>query len=125
MSYTSENIKKHHDAAIEKIKAQNGLIKDEHRTNGMIQITHVGRFLQTPSSKNPVLVALLDGVLFCINHIDITGGDIMLSRNSVGGTVDAVSLSMLERCQRYNDDAHTVGKFIEIVSVKNTAAQAA
>lgn len=125
MTYTSQNIKAHHEAAIEKIKACNGLIADDHRPNGKIQITHVGVFQQGPKAKNPVLVALLDGVLFCINHIDITGDEISLSRQSVGGTVDAVSLSMEERCQRYNDNEGTLGKFLEIIPVKDSAAKAA
>jgi len=125
MSYTSENIKRHHEAAIAKIKACNGLIGDDHRQNGMIQITHVGVFMQSDKAKNPVLVALIDGVLFCINHIDITGEAPTLSRNSVGGTVDAVSLSMEERCQRYNDDEGRMGKFLEIITVKDSAAKAA
>jgi hypothetical protein len=125
MSYTSENIKRHHEAAIAKIKACNGLIGDEHRPNGKIQITHVGVFQQGPQAKNPVLVALLDGVLFCINHIDITDDEITLSRNSVGGTVEFVSLSMDERCQRYNDDEGRLGKFLEIIPVKDSAAKAA
>ena len=125
MSYTSENIKRQHEAAISKIKACNGLIGDEHRQNGMIQITHVGVFMQSDKAKNPVLVALIDGVLFCINHIDTTGGEISLSRNSVGGTVDAVSLSMEERCQRYNDNEGSLGKFLEIIQVKTQNVKAA
>ena len=125
MSYTSENIKRHHEAVIEKIKACDGLINDDHRPNGKIQISHVGVFIQSDKAKNPVLVALLDGVLFCINHIDITGEAPTLSRNSVGGTVDAVSLSMEERCQRYNDNEGSLGKFLEIIPVKDSAAKAA
>jgi len=125
MSYTSENIKRHHEAAIAKIKAYNGLIGDEHRPNGKIQITHVGVFQQEPQAKNPVLVALLDGVLFCINHIDITDDEITLSRNSVGGTVEFVSLSMDERCKRYNENKWALGKFLEIIPVKDSAAKAA
>lgn len=125
MSYTSENIKRHHEAAIAKIKACNGLIGDEHRPNGKIQITHVGVFQQGPQAKNPVLVALLDGVLFCINHIDITDDEITLSRNSVGGTVEFVSLSMDERCKRYNENKWALGKFLEIIPVKDSAAKAA
>ena len=125
MSYTSQNIKAQHEAAIEKIKACNGLIADDHRPNGKIQITHVGVFQQGPQAENPVLVALLDGVLFCINRIDITGDEISLSRQSVGGTVDAVSLSMEERCQRYNDNEGSLGKFLEIIPVKDSAAKAA
>lgn len=125
MSYTSQNIKAQHEAAIEKIKACNGLIADDHRPNGKIQITHVGVFQQGPQTKNPVLVALLDGVLFCINHIDITGDEISLSRQSVGGTVDAVSLSMEERCQRYNDNEGSLGKFLEIIQVKTQNVKAA
>ncbi len=125
MSYTSENIKRHHEAAIAKIKACNGLIGDEHRPNGKIQITHVGVFQQDPKAKNPALVALLDGVLFCINRIDITGDEISLSRQSVGGTVDAVSLSMEERCQRYNDNEGSLGKFLEIIQVKTQNVKAA
>ena len=125
MSYTSENIKRHHEAAISKIKACNGLIADDHRPNGKIQISHVGVFIQSDKAKNPVLVALLDGVMFCINHIDITGEAPSLSRNSVGGTVDAVSLSMEERCQRYNDNEWSLGKFLEIIPVKDSADKAA
>ena len=112
-------------AVIEKIKACDGLINDDHRPNGKIQISHVGVFQQGPQAKNPVLVALLDGVLFCINHIDTTGGEISLSRNSVGGTVDAVSLSMEERCQRYNDNEGSLGKFLEIIPVRVATAKAA
>lgn len=125
MSYTSENIKRHHEAVIEKIKACGGLINDDHRPNGKIQITHVGVFMQSDKAKNPVLVALIDGVLFCINHIDITEEAPTLSRNSVGGTVDAVSLSMEERCQRYNDNEGSLGKFLEIIPVRGAAAKAA
>lgn len=125
MTYTSQNIKAHHEAAIEKIKACNGLIADDHRPNGKIQISHVGVFIQSDKAKNPVLVALLDGVMFCINHIDITGEAPTLSRNSVGGTVDAVSLSMEERCQRYNDNEWSLGKFLEIIPVKDSADKAA
>ena len=123
MSYTNENIKRQHEAAISKIKACDGLIADDHRPNGKIQISHVGVFIQSDKAKNPVLVALLDGVMFCINHIDITGEAPTLSRNSVGGTVDAVSLSMEERCQRYNEGS--LGKFLEIIPVKDSAAKAA
>lgn len=125
MSYTSENIKRQHEAAISKIKACNGLIGDDHRQNGKIQISHVGVFIQSDKAKNPVLVALLDWVLFCINHIDITDDEISLSRNSVGGTVEFVSLSMEERCQRYNDNEGSLGKFLEIIPVKDSAAKAA
>lgn len=125
MSYTSENIKRQHEAAIAKIKACNGLIGDDHRQNGKIQITHVGVFMQSDEAKNPVLVALIDGVLFCINHINITGEAPTLSRNSVGGNVDAVSLSMEERCQRYNDDQGRLGKFLEIIQVKTQNVKAA
>lgn len=125
MSYTNENIKRQHEAAIAKIKACNGLIGDDHRQNGVIQITHVGVFMQSDKAKNPVLVALIDGVLFCINHIDITGETPTLSRNSVGGTVDAVSLSMEERCQRYNDNEGSLGKFLEIIQVKTQNVKAA
>lgn len=125
MTYTSQTIKAHHEAAIEKIKAANGLIADDHRPNGKIQISHVGIFMQGDKAKNPVLVALLDGVLFCINHIDITGDEISLSRNSVGGTVEFVSLSMDERCKRYNENEWALGKFLEIIPVKDSAAKAA
>jgi len=125
MTYSNPNIKARHEAAIKQIKAQNGLIDDLHRPNGKIQISHVGVFQQNPNAKNPLLVALLDGVMFCINHIDLTQERPALSRESVGGTMEAISLPMIERCQRYNDEACTIGKFIQIVHVKIDAAKAA
>lgn len=137
MSYTSENIQQRHEEVIEAIKAMNGLIPDEHRVGGKIQLTHVGVFQANPDAKNPVLVALIDGVMFCINNITYTNAAgnlpaeetvdayIRLSRNSVGGTVDAVSLSMEERCQRYNDNEGSLGKFLQIIPVKDTVSLAA
>lgn len=128
--YKSALIQKKHQEAIDYIKSQNGLIRDGHRPNGMIQLTHVGLFRNNPKASNPKLVALMDGVLFCINSIDIVGEDgtlradesvipnVKLSTWSVGGVVQHVSLSIEERVALYNEDSNSLGEFLEIIQVK-------
>lgn len=135
--YASALIQKKHQEAIEFIKSQNGLIRDGHRNNGMIQLTHVGIFRNSPTAKNPKLVALLDGVLFCINPIDIVGPsgtltededvgpNVELSRWSCGGVVQHISLPIEERCKLYSEDVNSMGEFLEVIPVKNQAVQAA
>lgn len=135
--YASALIQKKHQEAIEFIKSQNGLIRDGHRTNGMIQLTHVGLFRSGPAAKNPKLVALIDGVLFCINPIDIfgpngtlgadedVGPNVELSTCSCGGVVQHVSLTIEERCKLYSEDPHSLGEFLEIIQVKTPNVKAA
>lgn len=137
MSYTSENIQQRHEEVIAVIKANNGLIPDDHRPNGKIQLTHVGIFQQHKIAKNPLLVALLDGVMFCINRIDYTRDDgtlpaeesvdeyISLTKISVGGVVNHISLSMEERCRIYSEDENSLGKFLSIIPVMNAEEKAA
>lgn len=129
--YASKVMETKHNEAIEYIKSVNGLIRDEHRVGGMIQISHVGRFKANDDDKNPKLVALIDGVLFCLNPIVFSREEddrfdintdvsqtLRVSRWSVGGNIEDVSLSMEDRCKNYNEDEYKLGTIVEIIPVR-------
>lgn len=125
MSYSSQRLQAIHLEAVEFIKSCKGLIKDQHRTDGLIQLTHVGVYQQCSDSKNPHLVGLIDGMLISINRleIDLLDGkveNVMLSRDSVGGSLENEDLSMVERIALYNKEIEslpTTGKFLDFIRV--------
>lgn len=88
---------------IEAVVAAKGLIRDEHN-NGreMIQLSHVAIFGR-PGQVEWV-VALLEGKLFCLNHIDLQADKTAyLSTYSVGGNVMNREDDMADRIADYQD----------------------
>lgn len=124
MSYSNLRLQAIHLQAVEFLKECKGLIKDQHRVDGLIQLTHVGVYKQS-DTNNPHLVGLIDHKLVSINRleIDMVGGtieNVMLSRDSVGGALENESLPMVERIEIYNNDSEEVpggGRFIDFIRV--------
>jgi hypothetical protein len=91
---------------IEAVKAAGGNIRDTHRFEAMIQVTHVALF-GVPGYKEQV-VCLLDGKLFCINPIELDHDEPFLSVNSVGGNLNFADHSMEQRLKTYHDYDHNI-----------------
>ena len=126
MNYTNQMIKTIHTNAIQFLKGSGGVVEDLHRDGGKITLTHVGIFLQTQASGNPLLVGLIDGVLTSLNHLLITSlpdGSVMgvsLSKESVGGILGYPDLPMEERYKSYNKDLEGIpgtGRILELIEI--------
>lgn len=91
---------------IEAVKAAGGNIRDMHRFEKMIQVSHVALF-GVPGYKEQV-VCLLDGKLFCINPIELDHDEPFLSVNSVGGNLNFADYSMEQRLKTYQDYDHNI-----------------
>lgn len=91
---------------IEAVKAAGGNIRDTHRFEKMIQLSHVALF-GVPGYKEQV-VALLDGKLFCLNPIELDHDEPFLSTSSVGGNLMHKELSMEVRLPTYQDYDHNI-----------------
>jgi hypothetical protein len=91
---------------IEAVKAALGNIRDMHRFEAKIQLTHVALF-GVPGYKETV-VALMDGKLFCLNPIFLDHDEPYLATSSVGGNVDHKELDMEARLATYQDWDHNM-----------------
>ncbi|MND14794.1 hypothetical protein D3C81_226270 [compost metagenome] len=100
---------------IEAVVHAKGLIRDEHNNGrNMIQLSHVAIFGQ-PGQKEWV-VALLDGKLFCLNHIELQEDKTaILSTYSVGGNIMDKDADMAERIADYQDfDKNTLWDLVRV-----------
>lgn len=91
---------------IEAVKAAGGNIRDMHRFEKMIQLSHVALF-GVPGYKEKV-VALIEGKLFCLNPIHLDHDEPYLSTSSCGGNVEFKELTMEERIKTYQDWDHNM-----------------
>lgn len=91
---------------IEAVKKALGNIRDTHRLEAMIQVTHVALF-GVPGYKEKV-VCLLDGKLFCLNPIFMDHDEPYLCTNSCGGNLNFKELPMEERLATYQDYDHNI-----------------
>ncbi|MNE49276.1 hypothetical protein D3C80_1437830 [compost metagenome] len=91
---------------IEAVKAAGGNIRDTHRFEKMIQVSHVALF-GVPGYKEQV-VCLLEGQLFCLNPIGLDHDEPYLSTCAVGGNLEHKELPMEERLATYQDWGHNM-----------------
>lgn len=91
---------------IEAVKAAGGNIRDTHRFEKMIQVSHVALF-GVPGYKETV-VCLLEGKLFCLNPIGLDHDEPYLSTSSCGGNLMHKELPMEERLPTYQDWDHNI-----------------
>ncbi|MNM92485.1 hypothetical protein D3C81_1048220 [compost metagenome] len=100
---------------VEAVVHAKGLIRDEHNNGrNMIQLSHVAIFGK-PGHKEFV-VALLDGKLFCLNHIELQEDKTaILSTYSVGGNIMNKEDDMADRIADYQDfDKNTLWDLVRV-----------
>lgn len=106
--------------AVKFIKDCKGLIRGQCGTDSLVWLTHVGVYLESPESKNPILVGLSEGCIAPVNllHINMYEGcldNVILSNTSVCGIFDTTERSLSTVVEEYNTTQ--TGQFIEVIEL--------